>query len=348
MSSDLPEAERLSLATFEADRAFPPYLNTPRSIEACRRTGINPIELVEIPVTEFQKDFPNDPDGAQRRFERFDAARRRVLAQALSEWKVLVEKNWQPSKIRPKSAKETILVVPPDTHSSMLELQAAMFRKVEKDNYDRLQRMLKIELKQAAQELENKRILQKHDEIQNANDEGRKILQEKRARLEKEKIELQKQKDDENLREIRRLQELDAVYAQELKEKEIQRRKLEKERNEQRELERVQRENYTRQMKETIVKGINDQIDSKKRILELRDKNVQERLDQETAERNRRNKERQEQEQARLEKIRLETLRRDEEERELVIISFLYYFTEVRYCCISVFRFTFCNSNPSE
>jgi hypothetical protein len=29
--------------------------------------GINPVELVTIPFSEFQRDFPNDPDATQRR-----------------------------------------------------------------------------------------------------------------------------------------------------------------------------------------------------------------------------------------------------------------------------------------
>ena len=60
--------EQLSLATFEDNRAYAPYLTTPRSLEACGMSGVNPVELVEVPIAEFQKDFPNDPDAAQRRY----------------------------------------------------------------------------------------------------------------------------------------------------------------------------------------------------------------------------------------------------------------------------------------
>jgi hypothetical protein len=47
--------------------------------------------LVEIPIGEFQKDFPNDPDAVQRRFERIDGARRRILAATKKDWKQLCE-----------------------------------------------------------------------------------------------------------------------------------------------------------------------------------------------------------------------------------------------------------------
>jgi hypothetical protein len=36
--------------------------------------------LIEVPITDFQKEFPNDSDAVQRRFERVDGARRRILA----------------------------------------------------------------------------------------------------------------------------------------------------------------------------------------------------------------------------------------------------------------------------
>ena len=64
--------EELSLATFEPQHAQAPYLNSPRSIEACRIHGVNPIELVALPYEEFRKDFPNDDDAARRRFDRID------------------------------------------------------------------------------------------------------------------------------------------------------------------------------------------------------------------------------------------------------------------------------------
>ena len=59
--------EELSLGTFEPLHAQPPYLNTPRSLEACKRHGVAPVELVEISLDEFRRAFPNDIDAAQRK-----------------------------------------------------------------------------------------------------------------------------------------------------------------------------------------------------------------------------------------------------------------------------------------
>ncbi len=176
----------MSLATFEPDRAFAPYLNTPRSLEACRLNGINPVELVEIPISEFHKDFPNDPDAAQRRFERIDGARRRYLVDVTKDWKLLCAQKWEPQATRPKTSHEAILNVPPEAHSTMLELQAKRFRKMEEDNFNALNRILKMEVKKANEETKNNKILERHNDIQSSNDNLRKSRQLMREALLKE------------------------------------------------------------------------------------------------------------------------------------------------------------------
>ena len=49
--------EHLSLANFNPVRAQHPYLNSPRSLEACRVHGVNPIELAGELVSERERDF---------------------------------------------------------------------------------------------------------------------------------------------------------------------------------------------------------------------------------------------------------------------------------------------------
>ncbi len=152
------EPVRLSLANFQPDKCYPPYLNTPRSLEACRLNGVNPLELVEIPFSEFQKDFPNDMDVARRRFERIDGARRRVLGDVLADWKKLCDSNWKPPVDKgPKVKKETIVEVPhAAAHCKLLEIQAAKFREIEQHNWETLQRKLKLEIMRADEEVRHK------------------------------------------------------------------------------------------------------------------------------------------------------------------------------------------------
>lgn len=189
------DVEPMSLATFEPNRAFAPYLNTPRSLEACRLHGVNPIELVEIPISEVHKDFPNDPDAALRRFDRIDGARRRVLGQVVEEWKRLVSINWKPKVDRPKSAKEAILEVNPEAHCTLLEIQAQRFRKIEQENWNAYERMLRMELKKADAEVKGKQILGKHEEIAANNEALRKKRMLMREALLREARDRQRQKE---------------------------------------------------------------------------------------------------------------------------------------------------------
>ena len=120
--------EKLSFATFDPSYAQPPYLNSPRSLEACRRHGIHPLELVEISIEEFRRDFPNNPDAAQRRYERIDGSRRRIYGTVLSEYNLLCENGWtpDPNPMRPQKG-ESILAVPKEVHCEALELQGSIY-----------------------------------------------------------------------------------------------------------------------------------------------------------------------------------------------------------------------------
>ncbi len=127
--------ELLSLAQFQPNRAQPPYLTSPRSLEACRRCGVRPIELVELNIDEFRKEFPNDPAAAQARYERVERARKQMLQEVMKEWNSLCGSSWQQNASKPKHNSEAILTVPEEAHCSLLEIQAQQFRKMEQDEW---------------------------------------------------------------------------------------------------------------------------------------------------------------------------------------------------------------------
>lgn len=310
--------ESLSLATFEPDKSYEPYLNTPRSLEACRMNGINPIELVEIPISEFQKDFPNDPDAAQRRFERVDGARRRMLAYVIRDWKQLCSSGWRPPQERPKSAKETIVQVSAGAHCTLLELQAQRFRKIEADNLDALNRQLKLELHQAEMEQRNKTITQKHEEIQSSNDNLKRERQAMVERLHKEELQRLKKRHEDEAAEIRRLQALESEAARQKVLQNEQNRLKEKQARERREQERVEREQATKQLKNSILSGLEHQTEAKKRVLSIRDKNMQDRVEQTRREREQTLERRRLEKEQRLAKAREDQQRQDEQERQEV------------------------------
>ncbi len=71
---------------------------------------------------------------------------------------------------------------------------------------------------------------------------------------------------------------MDAAYAQQKKHEEIQLRKMEKEAIIKREADRLSREQYTRQMKDSIFHNVETKINNKKKIREMRDKLIEDRL----------------------------------------------------------------------
>ena len=196
--------EVLSLATFNPARALPPYLNSPRSIEACRVYGINPIELVEISVDEFRKDFPNDPDAALRRFQRIDGARRRLLLSVTEEWNRLCEIGWTSQMDASKlvGRAESIIAVAPEYHSTMLEIQADKFRNFEEEQWRELQRTLAVEIKRAYEESRNRDILKRHKEIQDNNEATKQQRQTQRLKAYADKVEHHKILEEEERKRI--------------------------------------------------------------------------------------------------------------------------------------------------
>jgi hypothetical protein len=277
--------------------------------------GVNPIELVEIPISEFQRDFPNDPDAVQRRFERVDGARRRMLAYVIRDWKQLCASGWEPPRERPKSAKETIVQVSAGAHCTLLELQAQRFRKIETDNWDALNRQLKMELKQAELEQKNKMITKKHEEIQSNNDNAKRERQLMVEKLHREDMERLKKKHEDEAEEIRRLQALDSEAAAQKKIADEQNRLKEKEARERRELERVQREQYTKQLKNSIMSGLQNQTEAKKKVLAIRDKNMEDRIEQARRDRDQMMERRRLEKEQRLAKAKEDQQKQEEEDR---------------------------------
>ena len=256
--------EPLSLGTFEPAHALEPYLNTPRSLEACKRHGVNPVELVEIPFDEFRKAFPTDPDAAQRRYERIDGARRRILKNVIHEWDQICESGWKPDEAASKEVvNEAIIKVPAHAHSSMLERQAQQFREIEKQQWEQMNRMVGIELSKAKRKIAMDEIIAKQNAIGEANDNAKKLMQQKRAELFEANVQRQKQLEKERALEVKKIQEMEMAEARAMKVQKEQKELAEKRNRERREAERRSREEYTRELKEGIIEKFNQSLDAK-------------------------------------------------------------------------------------
>ena len=269
----------LSLGTFEPNHALEPYLNTPRSLEACRRHGINPVELVEIPFDEFKRAFPNDHDTAMRRYERIDGARRKMFVNVLKEWDKICENGWQPG-LRDVPRGETIIEVEDEHRSTLLEIQARNFRKIESDQFKAMNRMIGMQLKNAVKETKNREILTKQKK---SGDNFEQVKQQRLKQaddLRKSQVEALKRQEEERAEELRQLQKLEnekaVQVAYERKEKDRQDR-LKRESLEE---ERKRREDFRKEMNLTRNEENRKRADNMLAELNAKDREVQTRIHQ--------------------------------------------------------------------
>jgi hypothetical protein len=265
------EPVKLSLETFQPNKCAAPYLNSPRSLEACRVNGVHPVELVEVPFSEFQRDFPNDSDAARRRYERVNGARMRVFAAVQKDWKRLVDTKWQPpTAARPLSAKETIIPVSQQAHCTLLEQQAERFRKIEQDNWDNLRRSLKLELMKADQAVKHKAIVEKHAAIEAANQNVAQERKQERDELYRQQLLREQEQCEEELKEIKRQQQLTQEESIRKAELDAENKRREKDRLEQKEYERLQSEHYTKRVRDSIVQSLENKIETRKKTSQVR------------------------------------------------------------------------------
>ncbi|KAG1681357.1 hypothetical protein FOA52_007405 [Chlamydomonas sp. UWO 241] len=70
---------------------------SPRSVEACLRLGVDPIELQFHPVSFFKRPM-EDPDVTKLRFEKNEAVRQVRIQELVAGRKALIDENWQPAE----------------------------------------------------------------------------------------------------------------------------------------------------------------------------------------------------------------------------------------------------------
>jgi hypothetical protein len=254
-------------------------------LEACRLHGVEPKELVEIPYRDFQHAFPGEPEVALRRFERIDAARRHILESVMEKWHEICiqeEKTGYFFKSGPKG--ETIIEVDSNHYSTVLEIQAARFRKIEKNQWKTLQKMLFQEMKKAVNDQQGKKVLLRQETMH-----GEKLALKKRMNEEVEakvrrEIEAAKKKEEDLMMEIKEAQKYftEEAYLKKLQEEEDLRQ--EKANQNRREYERLRREKFLKQHKEESRLQTRLDQDERYRQLELREAETKDRLDAERRE----------------------------------------------------------------
>ena len=88
--------------------------------------------MVRIPFSDYVNSSADNVEVAKWRYERIDNLREQSLARVKEEWKQICR---SPSKGAHNKSSEIIIDVPPIYRSTLLEVQAQRFRKVEQHEW---------------------------------------------------------------------------------------------------------------------------------------------------------------------------------------------------------------------
>lgn len=154
----------LSLETFDPVTAIAPYLNSPRSIEACNRLGVSPEDLLYIPFEDFSKSSNEVNDVLKVKYDKLEKMRMHTYSNVLKEYeKICKEESPKKQKNKVSSNKERIINVSDDIHSTVLEMQAEKFRRIEQEEWKSFQRLLRLEIRNA--EIERQSLKGNYDHV---------------------------------------------------------------------------------------------------------------------------------------------------------------------------------------
>jgi hypothetical protein len=88
-SSSAGRNVKISLTNFDENRKKPPFLTSPRSLDACDRQGIRPEELLYRPSQFFFEKGVSD-EIIQMRYEHYESRRKEKLAHVRTEYRSII------------------------------------------------------------------------------------------------------------------------------------------------------------------------------------------------------------------------------------------------------------------
>jgi hypothetical protein len=268
----MKETATLSLANFDAGRKRPPYLTSPRSLEACRRVGIDPSELLTKSKQEFLSEDCKglDREAADIKYDRF-LARRQVRFDLVSEERLkLIEEEaqglWTFSKSKGHSTSK---------QSIDSNLSSALIER-EKRELERIQRRQQQEIQQIIEHEVNA------EAIRERNEEKAAKAQEKEARRmaelkEKHQIqELKKRQEEDRKRQLAEEEtNLQKQRAHEEFEKQIKKKEEETLKDKLRRKEAKERERLAAQKREEFAKNTEELANQQKQLIEERKRDME-------------------------------------------------------------------------
>jgi hypothetical protein len=194
----------ISIENFDASKANGPYINSPRSVEACHSLGFSPEELHKRPLSYFKQKNGSEKL-AERRMMRYEDRRKEAVEQIKEARNGMLKRQ---RRMQEKNNADSTLVrsahsPPRKNASSQLEQERAQLERIRRRQQQELEQMLAQEMKQARIAAENKAKMEAEYLLKKKKERERKRRLEEAANKKREK-ELAKQKALEEEEELRK------------------------------------------------------------------------------------------------------------------------------------------------
>eukprot|EP00743_Colponemidia_sp_Colp-15_P004376 GILK01004719.1.p1 GENE.GILK01004719.1~~GILK01004719.1.p1 ORF type:complete len:797 (-),score=226.44 GILK01004719.1:158-2548(-) len=273
LSQQQDSVKTISLLNFNERKKKPPFLTSPRSLEACRRQGIDPQELLCLPPEAFvQKGETRVASSVlQQRWEHNENRRKEKMRMLLDERDKVMSEERDGTWMASKSVKHAWNTSNGDS-ISMMERERRHLEKLQLRQKQEIQQMLEYEIRMAQIREVNE---QKVEGQRQREEERRKEIEAKRReedqrKHEKEQERLRRQQEEEERR--RTLQSKSFEEDQRRKQIEMEREKERRREARQREIERAQKQEEARRATDSILQTQAMAAKEKERQLQEKEK----------------------------------------------------------------------------
>jgi hypothetical protein len=260
----------LNLENFDAKKKHPPYIDSPRSIQACKVQGIDPEDLLFKPKSYFRKQLGAGTHKAivKLHFEHCERRRQNKLQIALQEYRNLCRGEFSRKTATSKSRS----IEQDDKNHFLIEHEKKKIAMLEKKTQQEIAQMLEHEKQMEA--------------IRKRNEEKERLMREKEMwRLKQLEISA-KEREEQRLAEERERKMREEEEQNELRRKqqiqyEMEQRKIEEEKRKEkqrmkearlREMERMKKQEELKEQTEKILNEQRLQVEMRKKEMEQREK----------------------------------------------------------------------------
>ncbi|KAF5839744.1 hypothetical protein DUNSADRAFT_18746 [Dunaliella salina] len=171
---------------------------SPRSVQACFRLGVDPVDLQFHPVHWYKQKEDADEEVTRLRYERYEAVRQERLRLLIEERKHLINENWQANTDPRAMLRRNDSGADPRSSSAMVEKERQRLEVLKRRQEKELQQMVQYEI--TRKELLDKQQKRVEEQERRAMEQAQLKIQHEAARMAKQReIELQRMAEEKEM-----------------------------------------------------------------------------------------------------------------------------------------------------